>query len=72
MEALVWIFFIIPFFLVILGLLIWSLVWAYKDAEKRVKSGWIVVLMIFFLNWPTSLLVWLVFRPDIKPTEEKV
>ncbi len=72
MEALVWIFFIIPFFLVILGLLIWSLVWAYKDAEKRGKSGWIVVLMIFFLNWPTSLLVWLVFRPDIKPTEEKV
>jgi uncharacterized membrane protein len=71
METFVWIFFIIPLSFVILGLLIWSLIWAYKDAENRGKSGWLVVLMIFFMNWPMSLLIWMVFRPDMKPIEEK-
>jgi hypothetical protein len=71
METLIWIFFLIPLFIVMFGVLIWSLIWAYKDAEKRGKSGWLVVLMIFFLNWPTSLLVWLVFRPELKIVEEK-
>jgi hypothetical protein len=66
MEGLVWILLGIPFVLLILGLLIWSLIWAYQDAEKRGKSGWLVVLMVFLLNWPVSLLVWLVFRPEFK------
>ncbi len=72
MEVLLWIFLIIPAMLVILGLLIWSLVWVWRDAEKRGKPGWIVALMVFLLEWPISLLVWLVFRPDIKTSEEKV
>lgn len=72
MEALLWIFFIIPAMLVILGLLIWSLVWAWRDAEKRGKPGWLVLLLVLFMNWPFSLLIWLLFRPDIKPSEEKV
>ena len=71
METFVWIFFIIPFIIVIFGLLVWSLIWAYKDAEKRGKSGWLVVLLIFFMNWPMSLLIWLVFRPEIKQADEK-
>ena len=71
METFVWIFFIIPFMIVILGLLVWSLIWAYKDAEKRGKRGWLVVLLILFMNWPISLLIWLVFRPEVKPVEEK-
>lgn len=66
MENVIWIILGIPFFLVILGLLIWSLVWVYRDAEKRGKSGLIVALMVFLLNWPISLLVWLVFRPEEK------
>ncbi len=57
---------IFPLILVVLGLLIWSLVWAYGDAEKRGKSGALVALMIFFMNWPFSLLIWLVFRPELK------
>jgi Na+/proline symporter len=71
METLIWIFFIIPFILVTLGLLIWSLIWAYKDAEKRGKPGWLVLLLVLFMNWPMSLLIWLVFRPDLKEVEEK-
>ena len=71
MEAFVWIFFIIPMMIVVLGLLVWSLIWAYKDAEKRGKSGWLVVLLVLLMNWPISLLMWLVFRPDVKTVEEK-
>jgi hypothetical protein len=71
MEAFVWIIFIIPMMIVVLGLLVWSLIWAYKDAEKRGKSGWLVVLLVLLMNWPISLLMWLVFRPDVKTVEEK-
>jgi hypothetical protein len=48
-----------------LGILIWSLIWVYNDAEKRGKPGLLVALMVFLLSWPISLLVWIVFRPDV-------
>lgn len=57
---------ILPLGLVVLGLLVWSLIWVYGDAEKRGKPGWLVALLVFLLDWPISLLVWLVFRPDVK------
>ena len=66
MNELVLVFLIIPFILLILGLLIWSLVWVYNDAKLRGKPGWAVVLLVLFLDWPISLLVWLVFRPEVK------
>jgi len=71
METFVWILFAVPFFLVMLGLFIWSLIWVYGDAEKRSKSGWLVVLMVFFANWPVSLLIWLVFRPEMVAEEKQ-
>jgi hypothetical protein len=70
METIFWIFIAIPFFLVILGLFIWSLIWVYGDAEKRGKPGWLVVIMVFFANWPVSLLIWLVFRPEMVAVEK--
>ncbi len=69
MEPLFWILIAIPFFLTILGLLVWSLVWVHGDAIKRGKPGWAVVLLVLLLDWPVSLLVWLVFRPDIKEAQ---
>jgi len=54
----------IPMFIIVIG----SVVWAYKDANERGKSGWLVALMVFFVSWPAGLLIWLVFRPD-KVTE---
>ena len=47
-----------------LCLYIWSIVWAYGDAEARGKSGCLVVLLLLFWSWPVGLLAWLVFRPD--------
>jgi len=59
-------FAIVPLAILIMAILIGSLVWAYQDAEKREKSGWLVVFLILLCNWPFSLLIWLAFRPDIK------
>ena len=66
MEPLFLILLVIPFFLVIIGLLIWSLIWVYNDAIKRGKPAWPVVFLVLLLEWPISLLVWIVFRPGIK------
>ena len=63
-QSLFWILLAAPFVLLVLGLLIWSLIWVYQDAEERGKPGWLVVLLVFLLNWPISLLAWLVFRPE--------
>lgn len=48
----------------LLGLLIGSLVWVFLDAEARGKPGCLVALLVFFLSWPISLLVWIVVRPE--------
>jgi hypothetical protein len=66
MNELVLVLIILPLIFTILGLLIWSLVWVYGDANRRGKPGWAVVLLVLFLDWPISLLVWLVFRPEVK------
>jgi hypothetical protein len=48
----------------ILALLVWSLIWVYRDAEARGKPGWVVSLLVLVLKWPISLLLWIVFRPE--------
>jgi len=49
-----------------LVLYIWSIVWAYGDAERRGKSGCLVALLVIFLSWPLGLVAWLIFRPEEK------
>jgi hypothetical protein len=36
----------------ILGLYVWSIVWAYRDAECRGKSGMLVSLLVMLVAWP--------------------
>lgn len=50
--------------LAVLGLLVWSLVWVYRDAQARGKPGWAVTLVVLLLKWPISLLLWVIFRPE--------
>lgn len=54
--------------LVVLILYIWSIVWAYRDAERRGKPGWLVAIVVAFLAWPLGLLVWLLVRPGDRTT----
>ncbi|NEM99159.1 hypothetical protein [Pontibacter burrus] len=49
--------------IVLLALYIWSIVWAYRDANNRGKPGWLVALLVALLSWPVGLVVWLLFRP---------
>ena len=50
--------------LIVFGLWVWSIVWAYRDAERRGKSGLLVALLVAFLSWPLGLLAWVIFRPE--------
>ncbi|GAB3810701.1 hypothetical protein [Pontibacter rugosus] len=49
----------------LVGLIIyvWSIIWAYKDAERRGKPGWLVAIVVAFLAWPVGLILWLIIRP---------
>jgi hypothetical protein len=64
MDTLIWMFLIFPVVMFIFAILAASLVWVYRDAEARNKSGILVALLVLLLNWPIGLLLWLVFRPE--------
>ena len=42
---------------------VWSLIWAYRDAERRGSNGLLVALLVALAAWPLSILVWLAIRP---------
>lgn len=48
-----------------LALVLWiaSLIWIYRDAESRGKSGVLMVILIGIVAWPWGLLIWLAARP---------
>ena len=53
---------------IIVGILLlifwgWSVVWAYYDARRRGKTGWLVALMVLLMIWPIGLVLWLLLRP---------
>jgi hypothetical protein len=50
----------------ILVVYIYSIIWAYGDAEKRGKSGCLVALLVFLVTWPVGLIIWLLIRPEGK------
>lgn len=49
--------------LAVLALYIWSIVWAYRDADKRGSSALLVAIMVAFLAWPLGIVIWLLIRP---------
>ena len=49
------------FALLMLGLYILSLVWVYRDSEKRGKTGCLWLLIIFF-TWPFGLIAYFLLR----------
>jgi uncharacterized membrane protein YozB (DUF420 family) len=64
MNTLILFLIFFPVIMSAMVLLAASLVWVYRDAEERHKSGILVALLVLLLNWPISLLLWLVFRPE--------
>jgi antibiotic biosynthesis monooxygenase (ABM) superfamily enzyme len=54
--------------MIIIGILLlifwgWSVVWAYNDARRRGKPGWLVALVVLLMIWPVGLVLWLLLRP---------
>lgn len=45
-------------------LYVWSIIWAYRDAEARGKEGLLVAVLVALVAWPLGLLIWLFVRPD--------
>ena len=42
-----------------------SLAWVWRDAIRRGQPGFIVAVLVAFLLWPLSLIVWLAARPGM-------
>lgn len=49
----------------LLAAFIASIAWVWRDAERRGQPGFIVAVLVAFLFWPFSLLVWLLARPQV-------
>ena len=42
---------------------IWSIIYAYNDAERRGWNGLLIVLLVAIVSWPISFIVYLIIRP---------
>lgn len=42
-----------------------SVAWVWRDANRRGQPGFIVAVLVVFLFWPLSLIVWLLARPAV-------
>lgn len=51
--------------LILLAIYIASLVWVYRDANRRGKSGILVALLVALISWPIGLLVWVLVRDKV-------
>jgi hypothetical protein len=51
--------------LLFLAIYIYSLVWVYRDANRRGKSGILVALLVALISWPIGLIVWLIVRDKV-------
>jgi hypothetical protein len=45
-----------------------SIAWVWRDADRRGQPGFIVAVLVAFLLWPFSLIVWLLARPQVGAT----
>ena len=52
------------FGLAMLILYVFVILWVYRDAEARGKSGCLVAILVTLISWPIGLIAWLIFRPS--------
>jgi uncharacterized membrane protein YhaH (DUF805 family) len=60
--------FSVPVFIAYIALFIFSLVWVYRDANDRGKSGLVALLLILLTGWPFSFIWWFWLRPPSNST----
>lgn len=42
-----------------------TLIWVYRDANRRGKPGIVVALLVGLISWPIGLLVWVLVRDKV-------
>lgn len=42
---------------------IWSLVWLFRDANRRKCNALVITFLVAIFAWPIGLLIWLLARP---------
>ncbi len=52
------------FLIGLLALYLYSVLYSYRDAKARGKSGLLIALLVAFVAWPFGLLIWLLARPS--------
>ena len=55
---------VVPVLVALIYCSIGSLIWIYRDAELREKTGWHAVLFVLLTGWPVSFLWWCWLRPE--------
>ena len=45
-------------------LYVMSIIWAYRDGERRGKNGLLVAILVAVAIWPLSILIWIFIRPS--------
>ena len=54
----------LPYYMIAAAvLLIANVIWAYRDARERGRSGILVGLLVLLIPFPLGVIVWLIFRP---------
>lgn len=57
---------VLLFAVVVMGLCIGSLVWVYRDAQRRKhQNAGLIAFLCFLCNWPFSLILYIVMRKDL-------
>ena len=51
--------------LIFFAIYIASIIWVYRDANSRGKSGILVALLVALISWPISLVIWLIVRDKV-------
>ena len=57
---------LLEFLILLVGPVIYiaSLVWTYRDAERRGSNGALTTILVAVAAWPLGLIVWLFIRPS--------
>jgi hypothetical protein len=59
--------FVLPALILFFAALVASLIWLYRDAVSRKKSGLLAMLFVLVTGYPVSFLWWFWLRPAKNP-----
>ena len=49
-----------------------NVIWAYRDANARGRSGVLVALLVLLAPWPIGVVAWILLRPKLEIEDSAV